>query len=78
LKSTRQIVVSYRLKKKKTAEYYALTKDIIYTLNKNELNTLSNTSSFDANKLKELRDSLLTWLYNIANAFSKKATNTFP
>jgi hypothetical protein len=53
------MAVSYRLKKKKTAEYYALTKDIIYTLNENKLNALSNTSSFNANELKELRDSLL-------------------
>jgi hypothetical protein len=78
LKFTRQIVASCRLKKKKTAKYYALTKDVIYTLNENELDALSDTSSFDANKLKELRDSLLTWLHDIANAFSKKAANTLP
>jgi hypothetical protein len=78
LKSTRQTIAFYYLKKKEIAGYYALTKDIIYTLNKNELDALGNTSSFDANKLKELRNSLPTWLYNIANAFFKKATNTFP
>jgi ABC-type thiamine transport system substrate-binding protein len=60
LKFTRQIVASYYLKKKKTARCRALTKDIVYTLNKNELDALSNTSSFDTNELKELRDSLLT------------------
>jgi hypothetical protein len=72
------MIASCRLKKKEIAGYYVLTKDIIYTLNENELDALSNTSSFDANKLKKLYNSLLTWLYNIANAFFKKATNTFP
>jgi hypothetical protein len=78
LKFARQTVASCRLKKKKTAGYRALTKDVMYTLDKNELNALSNTSSFDANELRELYNSLPTWLYNIANAFSKKAANTFP
>jgi hypothetical protein len=78
LKFAWRTAASCRLKKKKTAEYCALTKDIVYTLDENELDALGNTSSFDANELKELRNSLLTWLYNIANAFSKKAANTFP
>jgi hypothetical protein len=59
LKSARRTITSCYLKKKETAEYYALTKDVIYTLNENELDALSNTSSFDANKLRELRNSLL-------------------
>jgi hypothetical protein len=59
LKSARRTIASCYLKKKETAEYYALTKDVIYTLNENELDALSNTSSFDANKLRELRNSLL-------------------
>jgi hypothetical protein len=78
LKFTRRTVASCRLKKKETAGYYALTKDVVYTLNENKLDAFSNTSSFNTNKLKELRNSLLTWLYNIANTFSKKAANTFP
>jgi hypothetical protein len=78
LKSAWQTVASCRLKKKKTARCCALTKDVMYTLNKNELDALGDTSSFDANELKELRNSLLTWLHDIANAFFKKAANTFP
>ena len=77
MKFARQIVTSYYLKKKKTIKYRALTKDIIYTLNKNKLDALSNTSSFDANKLRELYNSLSTWLHDIADAFFKKAANTF-
>jgi hypothetical protein len=50
----------------------------MYTLNENELDAFSNTNSFNVNKLKELYNSLLTWLYNIINTFFKKATNTFP
>jgi hypothetical protein len=50
----------------------------MYTLNENELDALGDTSSFDANELKELRNSLLTWLHDIANAFFKKAANTLP
>jgi hypothetical protein len=53
------MATSCYLKKKKTAKYYALTKDIIYTLDENKLNALSNTNSFDINKLKELYNSLL-------------------
>jgi hypothetical protein len=72
------MVASYRLKKKETVKCRALTKDIVYTLDENELNAFSNTSSFDANELRELRDSLPIWLHDIANAFSKKAVNTLP
>jgi hypothetical protein len=57
-KSARRTAASCRLKKKKTAGYYALTKDVVYTLDKNEPNALSNTNSFDANELRELRNSL--------------------
>jgi hypothetical protein len=60
LKSARQIIASCRLKKKKTAGYYALTKDVVYTLDENKLNAFNNTNSFDVNELKELRNSLLT------------------
>jgi hypothetical protein len=59
-KSARRTITSYRLKKKKTAGCYALTKDIVYTFDENEPDALSNTNSFDANELRELRDSLLT------------------
>jgi hypothetical protein len=50
----------------------------MYTLDENEPDALGDTSSFDANELRELRDSLPTWLHDIANAFSKKAVNTLP
>jgi hypothetical protein len=76
-KSTRQIVASCRLKKE-TAGYYALAKDVVYTLDKDKLDALSDTNSFDANKLKELYNALSTWLYDIADAFFKEAANTLP
>ena len=53
------MIASCRLKKKETTGCCALTKDIIYTLDENELDALGNINSFDANELKELRDSLL-------------------
>jgi hypothetical protein len=77
-KSARRTTASCRLKKKETAGCRALTKDVVYTLDENEPDALSDTSSFDANKLKELYNSLPTWLHDIANAFSKKAVNTLP
>jgi len=77
-KSARRTTASCRLKKKETAGCRALTKDVVYTLNENKPDALSDTSSFDANELRELRDSLPTWLHDMANAFSKKAANTLP
>jgi hypothetical protein len=77
-KSARRTTASCRLKKKETAGCRALTKDVVYTLDENELDAFGDTSSFDANELRELRDSLPTWLHDIANAFFKKAANTLP
>jgi hypothetical protein len=77
-KSARRTAASCRLKKKETAGCRALTKDVVYTLDENEPDALGDTSSFDANELRELRDSLPTWLHDIANAFSKKAADTLP
>ncbi len=54
----------------------ALTKDVVYTLNKDEQDALGNITAFNANELKELRSSLLPWLHDMANAFSKKAVDT--
>ncbi len=48
----------------------------MYTLNKDKQDALGNTTAFDANELEELRSSLLPWLYDMANAFSKKAIDT--
>jgi hypothetical protein len=76
-KFTRQTATSCRLKKE-TAGYYALAKDVVYTLDKDELDALGDTSSFNANELRELYNALPTWLYNIADAFSKEAANTLP
>ena len=48
----------------------------MYTLNEDEQDTLGNTTAFNANELKELQSSLLPWLHDIANTFSKKAVDT--
>jgi hypothetical protein len=58
-KSAWQIVAFCRLKKK-TAGCCALAKDVVYTLDEDKLDALSNTSSFDANELKELYNALST------------------
>jgi hypothetical protein len=58
-KSTRQIATSCRLKKK-TAGCCALAKDVVYTLDEDKPDALSDTSSFDANELRELYNALPT------------------
>jgi len=55
-----------------------LTKDVIYTLDEDEQDALGNTTTFDAKELKDLQATLPDWLYDIANAFSKKAIDTLP
>jgi hypothetical protein len=77
LKFTRRTAASCRLKKE-TVGCYALAKDVVYTLNEDELDALGDISSFDANKLRELYNALPTWLHDMADAFSKEAANTFP
>jgi len=67
-----------RSKGPQTAGCHALTKDVIYTLDEDEQDALGNTTTFDAKELKDLQATLPDWLYDIADAFSKKAADTLP
>ena len=55
-----------------------MTKDVIYTLDKDKQDALGNITIFNAKELKDRQATLLDWLYDIANAFLKKAADTLP
>ena len=58
------------------ARCYALTNNAIYTLDKDKQDALGNLISSNTKELKKLQATLPDWLYDIANAFLKKAADT--
>ena len=48
----------------------------MYTLNRDKLDALGNTTPFDTRELRDLRASLLAWLHDMADMFLKKAIDT--
>jgi hypothetical protein len=50
----------------------------VYSLDEDEQDALGDTTISDAVKIKELKAALPPWLYELADAFSKRAANTLP
>ena len=72
------IIVLKRLKKTQLAGCYALAKEVMYSLDEDEQDTLGNTTISDTVEIEELKATLLPWLYKLVDAFSKRAADTLP
>jgi hypothetical protein len=73
-----RIVVLKRLKKTQLAGCYALAKEVMYSLDEDEQDTLGNITILDAIEIKELKAALPPWLHELVDAFLKRAVNTLP
>jgi hypothetical protein len=71
-------VILKRLKKTQLIGCYTLVNEVVYSLDKDKQDALDNITISDTIKIKELKATLLPWLHELVDAFSKRVTNTLP
>ena len=55
-----------------------MAKEVVYSLDEDEQDVLGNITISDAVEIEELKAALLPWLYELVDAFSKRAADMFP